>query len=309
MWTQRTYSSSRSSTESASSKSWASTGSVVQVVMSRRSRRSSTSSWISAWMSSVRFSASVITALGNSSRMSNFSKSSSRWSSSFRASSGEISTGPWPSAVPASACASLVMTDPRRVGQLVVSTGRSVLPVASSASCGFVLRLAVPFDPPLPDPRSPWSVSRPPRSPSAPSLPFLFERTVAFVHGRLVPCEELLLVDATGVDVDEDALQLLPWLVTETAVTVLAEVFEGLVLAIPAVALLVVLSCSVAANGGATGDANDRLLVPALPGTPHTTPFDPCLLRPFAGIGSPVSADWPVPARRDVASARAPVTG
>jgi len=64
MWTQTTYSWSRSITLMASSKSWASTGSVVHVGSRRMSARSSTSSWISSWTPSVRASASSMTSGG-----------------------------------------------------------------------------------------------------------------------------------------------------------------------------------------------------------------------------------------------------
>ena len=93
---------------------------------------------------------------------------------------------------------------------------------------------------------------------------------VAFLYGPEVASEELGLARAVLFDVEEERFEFVPRLVVDFAVTLLAEVFELLAVTVPAVTLFVVLARLGPQDRSAASDADDRLPVPVVPGTPHT---------------------------------------
>ena len=103
----------------------------------------------------------------------------------------------------------------------------------------------------------------------------LFERPVPFLDEFAILPEERGLRSSAldGMDFDEQGFELVARLVTELAITVLAEVFELLAAAFPPVAVFVVLARLRAPDRDAARNTGDRLVLPGAPGPPHTTAF------------------------------------
>ena len=91
-----------------------------------------------------------------------------------------------------------------------------------------------------------------------------------FVDRGEISVKELRLGEIVGLNIDQQRFESFAWLVTEVAETGLAEVFEVLVVSLPAVSGFVVLASVSARYLLPTGDTDDRGILAAGVSTKHT---------------------------------------